>query len=149
VTRSGSHRPIAANRTRPAVTIPQNTASATEAWVADAPTRVVRSSWDQLPFIVSQMPYSTANAANTQNRPGTPRPARRAGPGRVPACKGSCALNSNSATSSAPDRTGRPHQNPRPTKMATNTGASAVPRPSSAFSTSTARSTLSGWNAEA
>jgi hypothetical protein len=31
--------------------------------VADAPTRVVISSRDQLPFILSQMPYTTAKAA--------------------------------------------------------------------------------------
>ena len=44
---------------------------------------------------------------------------------------------------------GRPHQKPRPTNTATNTGASAVPSPSSAFSTRTDRSTPSGWNTEA
>ena len=43
--------------------------------------------------------------------------------------------------------TGSPTQKPRPTKIATNTGASAVPSPSSEFSTSTERSTVSGWNA--
>jgi hypothetical protein len=43
--------------------------------------------------------------------------------------------------------TGRPTQKPRPTKIATNTGASAVPSPSSALSESTDRSTASGWNA--
>ena len=32
---------------------------------------------------------------------------------------------------------GSPHQNPRPTKTATNTGASAVPNPRSALSTRT------------
>ena len=42
------------------------------------------------------------------------------------------------------DRIGRPHQKPRPTKIATRTGASAVPSPSSALSVSTERSTLSG-----
>ena len=31
--------------------------------MAGAPTRVVSSSWDQLPFIVSQMPYKMAKAA--------------------------------------------------------------------------------------
>ena len=56
MTRSGSHRPMAPNSTRPTVTMAQNAASASEAWVADAPSRVVMSSWDQLPFIVSQMP---------------------------------------------------------------------------------------------
>ena len=146
VTRSGSHRPIAANRTRPTVTIPQNRASANEACVAEAPTRLVRSSWDQLPFIVSQIPYSTANPAKTQNRPGSPDPARRAA---SPARSGSRALNASTAASSTVERIGRPHQKPRPTKMATRTGATAVPSPSSAFSTSTARSTPSGWNTEA
>src|SRR6516164_8370300 len=137
------------NVTRPTVTMPQNTASANEACVAEAPTRVVRSSWDQLPFIVSQMPYNTAKAAKNQNRTGTRDLARRAALlARAPARNGSRALNSNSATSIAAERTGRPHQNPRPRKMATNTGASAVPSPSSAFSTSTARSTLSGWKTE-
>ena len=45
------------------------------------------------------------------------------------------------------DSTGSPHQNPRPTKMATNTGASAVPNPRSALSTRTDRSIACGWNA--
>src|SRR5205085_9606819 len=48
-----------------------------------------------------------------------------------------------------PANSGRPHQKPRPTKIATNTGARAVPRPSNAFNTSTARSCPSGWNADA
>ena len=43
--------------------------------------------------------------------------------------------------------TGRPHQNPKPMKMATNTGARAVPNPRSAFRTRTEPSTRSGWNA--
>ncbi len=42
---------------------------------------------------------------------------------------------------------GSPHQNPRPTNTATNTGASAVPSPSRAFSTSTDESTLVGLKA--
>ena len=45
------------------------------------------------------------------------------------------------------DRSGRPHQKPRPSKIATNTGASTVPRPSSAFSTRIERSTAVGLNA--
>jgi len=72
MTRAGSHRPTAANSTRPAVTMAQNAASASEAWVADAPRPVVISSWDQLPFIVSQMAWATANAAYSQNRAGSP-----------------------------------------------------------------------------
>ena len=40
--------------------------------------------------------------------------------------------------------TGSPHQNPRPTKIATNTGASVVPSPSNAFSTSTEASARPG-----
>src|SRR5215472_9935004 len=52
-------------------------------------------------------------------------------------------------TTSAPTSNGRPHQMPNPTKIATNTGASAVPNPSKAFSTSTALSTLCGNNAAA
>ena len=47
---------MAENRTSHAVTIAQNTASATEACVAEAPGWLVTSSWDQLPFIVSHMP---------------------------------------------------------------------------------------------
>ena len=56
MTRSGSRPPMPANSTRPTVTIAQNAASANEAWVAEAPRRVVMSSCDQLPFIVSQSP---------------------------------------------------------------------------------------------
>ena len=56
-------------------------------------------------------------------------------------------LTAISISNSTDDMIGSPCQNPRPTKMATNTGASAVPRPSRAFSTSTEPSTLSGWNA--
>src|SRR5215469_18920790 len=98
---------MAANKTRPMVTIPQKIASAIDACVAVAPTRVVMSSWDQLPFIVSQMPYKTANAANNQNLVGTPGVARcfalaAGGPAR----SGSRALNSNTTASSAADRTG-------------------------------------------
>ena len=45
--------------------------------------------------------------------------------------------------------TGSPIQNPRPLKTATNTGATAVPRPSSAFRTSTDLSTAAGCSAAA
>src|SRR5215217_4241122 len=68
-------------------------------------------------------------AAKTQNRVGIPALA----PARSPA-------------SWAADSNGKPHQNPRPTKIATNTGASAVPSPSSALRVSTEVSTLVGWN---
>src|SRR5271165_4117034 len=63
--------------------------------------------------------------------------------------RGKGRLNESSATASAPTSTGRPHQIPNPTKIATKTGASAVPTPSKAFSTSTALSTLCGKNAAA
>ncbi len=105
------------------------------------------SSWDQFPFIVSQMPYRTAKAAKTQNSGGIPAPRPPVARSRAPACSGSRALMATRATSRAEDMTGRPHQNPRPTKMATNTGARAVPSPSSALSASTEASTRSGWNA--
>ena len=52
-----------------------------------------------------------------------------------------------SAISASPVTRGRPHQKPNPTKTATKIGASAVPRPSSAFSTSIDESTFSAWNA--
>ncbi len=45
--------------------------------------------------------------------------------------------------------TGSPHQNPSPTKSATNSGASTVPSPSSALRVRIARSTAAGWNAAA
>ena len=54
---------MSAKTTRPRVTIPQNAASASAACVAEAPSCLVISSCDQLPAIVSQPPYSTANAA--------------------------------------------------------------------------------------
>ena len=47
---------MAANSTRPTVTITQNVVRATAATVVDAPTSVVMSICDQLPFSVSQMP---------------------------------------------------------------------------------------------
>ena len=52
----GNQRWIEANSTRPTVTIPQNAVSASAAAVVEAPSSLVMSSWDQLPFIVSQMP---------------------------------------------------------------------------------------------
>ena len=52
----GNRRWIAANSTRPTVTIAQNVVRAMAATVVEAPSSLVMSSWDQLPFIVSQMP---------------------------------------------------------------------------------------------
>src|SRR5580658_9776012 len=69
VARLGSQRWIAANRTRPAVTTAQNAVSATAA-VVDATPSEVMSSWDQLPFMVSQNPYRIANAPNSQSPAG-------------------------------------------------------------------------------
>ena len=43
--------------------MPQNAARASEAWLAEAPSRLVISSCDQLPFMVSQMPYSPISPA--------------------------------------------------------------------------------------
>ena len=48
---------------------------------------------------------------------------------------------------SPPPRTGSPTQNPMPLNTATNAGASAVPRPSSALSTRTDLSSASGFSA--
>ena len=45
------------------------------------------------------------------------------------------------------ERSGRPHQKPSPSKIATNTGASTVPSPSSAFRTRIERLTAVGLNA--
>src|ERR1700735_4684552 len=69
VARLGSQRWIAANSTRPAVTTAQNAVSATAA-VVDATPSEVMSSWDQLPFMVSQNPYRIANAPNSQSPAG-------------------------------------------------------------------------------
>ena len=54
--RGGSQRSIAAKSTRPTVTIAQNAVRATRRRVVEAPSSLVMSSCDQLPFIVSQMP---------------------------------------------------------------------------------------------
>jgi hypothetical protein len=56
VTRAGSQVCTAAKKTRPSVTMPQNAVRARAACVVDAPSSLVRSSCDQLPFRVSQMP---------------------------------------------------------------------------------------------
>ena len=56
VTRAGSRRWTAAKRTRPTVTIAQNAVRASAPAVVDAPSSLVRSSCDQLPFRVSQTP---------------------------------------------------------------------------------------------
>src|SRR6478752_4897964 len=66
---------------------------------------------------------------------------------RVPVTNARGALTSRSPTSSAAVSTGSPHQKPRPTNTATNSGANAVPSPSRALSTSTDESTLVGLNA--
>ncbi len=52
----GNQRWMDARATRPTVTIVQNTVRAMAATVVEAPTSVVMSICDQLPFIVSQMP---------------------------------------------------------------------------------------------
>jgi hypothetical protein len=90
---------------------------------------------------VSQNPYNTANAMNSQNRAGI-----RVVPGVVaaPARNGWGRLTSSRAASRMADSSGRPHQKPRPTKRATNTGASAVPTPSNALSTRMDESTACG-----
>src|SRR6185437_907860 len=126
----------------------QKAVSAIDASVAEATCSVVMSSWDQLPFIVSQMPYNTAKPANSQNAGGTrvARPLLTAVLAEV--CSGSLTLKNTSTESSTADSTGRPHQNPSPTNIATNTGASAVPSPSRALRTKTARSTPSGWKSD-
>ncbi len=147
----GSQRSIDAMTTRPIVTIAQNVVRASDATVVDAPSSLVMSICDQLPFIVSQMPYSTANAAYSQNRAGTAAfgaslAVAVAAAARAPVRSGSRRLMSSSPARRMDDSTGRPHQNPRPTKTATNTGASAVPSPRSALSARTERSTAAGWN---
>ena len=53
---SGNCRSIAANRTRPTVTIPQNAVRAIEAVVDVAPMSVVMKTVAQLPLIVSTIP---------------------------------------------------------------------------------------------
>ena len=72
------------------------------------------------------------------------RPPRGSGPPCAAAGRGS---RPESATSRIADVSGRPHQKPSPTKIATNTGASAVPSPSRALRTSTDDSTPAGWKA--
>src|SRR6266851_831449 len=54
---------------RPAVTMAQNTVRASDATVAEFLSEV-RSSCDQFPFMVSQNPYITPNAANSQKAAG-------------------------------------------------------------------------------
>ena len=66
---------------------------------------------------------------------------------RASVCSGRRRLSTMSTTSRMADRSGSPHQKPRPSKMATNTGASTVPRPNRAFSTRIERSTAVGLNA--
>ena len=125
----------------------QNTVRLSDATVAETFSEV-RSSCDQFPFIVSQNPYITPKAANSQNAAGILARCLAARGGAVrPAPSGSRRLTRSRAMTATAASTGRPTQNPRPTKIATNTGASAVPRPSSEFSTSTERSTVSGCNA--
>jgi hypothetical protein len=104
------------------VTIAQKAVSAIDASVAEATCSVVMSSWDQLPFIVSRMPYNTAKPANSQNAGGTwvAQPPLTAVLAEV--CSGSLTLKNTSTESS----TGRPHQNPSPTNTATNTAESAT-----------------------
>src|SRR5260370_37503534 len=53
VRRSGNHFSIAAKRIRPAVTVPQNVVSASDATVGLAPSFFVMYRDAQLPFIVS------------------------------------------------------------------------------------------------
>src|SRR6188508_3147906 len=126
----------------------QKAVSAIAATVVEAPSSLVMSSCDQLPLTVSQTPYRTANAAKTQNRAGIP-PRARSGPAgaALSARSGSGMLPRINAASRAAESTGNPHQKPSPTKMATKTGASAVPSPSKAFRASTDVATASGWNA--
>jgi hypothetical protein len=142
----GNHRWIEANSTRPTVTIAQNVVRATAAVVVEAPSSVVMSSCDQLPFIVSQMPYSTAKAAYHKKRDGIVRSALPSAPARAPVCKGRRRLTASSAARRMAESTGSPHQKPRPTNSATNTGARAVPSPSNAFNVRIERSMAAGWN---
>ena len=65
---------------------------------------------------------------------------------RVPACSGSRRTTAAGTTSAHRDQhAAGPARMPSPTKIATNTGASTVPSPSSAFSISTARPRAPGW----
>ena len=56
VVRGGSQFWTAAKTTRPTVTIAQKAVSAIAAMVVEAPSSLVMSSCDQLPFTVSQTP---------------------------------------------------------------------------------------------
>jgi hypothetical protein len=62
-----------ANSTRPAVTIAQKVVRAIAAWVVDAPTCLVISSWAQLPFIEARLatrpPRYTRLVPNRRVRP--------------------------------------------------------------------------------
>src|SRR5580658_5960615 len=69
-TGSGNHPSITANKMRPAVTAAQNTASAAEARNALALREWSIKSDAQFPLMVSQTPYSNANAAKSQKRVG-------------------------------------------------------------------------------
>ena len=66
------------------------------------------------------------------------------GRSRAPESSGIPMLSAISASNRTDDMTGSPHQKPKPTKMATNTGARMVPSPSSAFSTRTEASARVG-----
>src|SRR5262245_5991509 len=105
-----------ANRTRPTVTIAQNVVRASEATAVDAPSSLVMYSCDQLPFIVSHTPYSTANPANSQNRRGMPEgpPLLDVDVTTAAVRSGSRRLASSRVMSRAVDSTGSPHQKPRP-----------------------------------
>ena len=72
----GTARSIAANTTRPSVTIAQNTVSASDAIAVEAPTLPVMYSVAQLPLVVSTIPYRSAKPANNQNARRQPGPRR-------------------------------------------------------------------------
>ena len=103
---------------------------------------------DQLPFIVSQNPYRTANSGEQpESRRYTlsrSRPVSAAA--AVPAFRVAERSQAEQDEQHS-DSTGMPHQKPRPTKTATKTGAKAVPNPRSALRTRTALSARSGRNA--
>ena len=148
---SGNRSSMAANRTRPTVTIAQNVVSAREARAAEAP-RSARSCTASPSCRSSSRRRRTAGRTRRTARSAAEAPAaalrRRAGIA-ARECRGDLERQAQ-AEHQQDQRAARrraaaaPTRTPRPRKTATSTGASAVPRPSRAFRYSTARSACRG-----
>ena len=144
--RAGTTARSAANSTRPTVTMAQNAVSASAATVVEAPK--LAGHVELRPVAVHRLADAVEDGeAGVQPEP---RRDRRAAPAlrraRRAACtrSGSRRLTRSSPTSRTVDSHGQPPPEARGRRRARRTtGASAVPSPSSALSTSTDRSTAS------